>query len=342
MTRAPANAMTQNNAFSLIRFFLFCLHGVRLHCGYAIFLVALPSLLGIGLLWAVKALIDDVFVAQQFDLLPQLLALYAAIGLGKAAISYFAARIDASVMERITLAVRVRLFDHLLRLSPGSSPQQNNGDLLTRLSGDADRVEVLIYSAPLSVWADAVAVMLFTASLFALSWKLTVCALALSPLFLLAGLLTAKRIRRMARVGRWRTAQWTSMAEERLNALLTVQAAGAETFETAAFARLCNKTRKADVNVAGLHAATAALVDLAAVGGGMVLLLAGALSIRNGELSPGALIAFLGALGSLFGPIRSIARTPGRFLEAAARAQRIRDLLETQSLVADTSRGTSG
>src|SRR5436309_14045741 len=127
--------MTEHrNLISLIRYFLPCLEGIRGRWVQAALLLALASLFGAGLLWAVKSLIDEVFVAQQFDSLPLLLTLYLIIGLGKAASSYLATRLDAAVMERIALRLRVRLYDHILRQSPGSSTRHNNGDLLTRPS----------------------------------------------------------------------------------------------------------------------------------------------------------------------------------------------------------------
>src|SRR5205814_1521100 len=129
-------------------------------------------------------------------------------------------------------------------LSPGSLPRHNSGDLLTRLSGDVERVEFLIYSGPLALCADIFAAVLFTASLFVLSWKLTLCAILVSPLFLVVGLGWAGRVRRTARVARRQTARWTDMAEERLNAMPTVQAAGAEGFETLAFERRCQAARQ--------------------------------------------------------------------------------------------------
>src|ERR1051325_3776704 len=92
---------------SLIRYFLPCLEEIRVRWAQAALLLILPPLLGVGLLWAVKNLIDQVFVAQHFDSLPLLLTLYAIIGLGKAATSYFSARLDVSVMERIALKLRV-------------------------------------------------------------------------------------------------------------------------------------------------------------------------------------------------------------------------------------------
>ena len=326
--------MTEHrNLISLIRYFVPYLDGLRGRCAQAALLLALPSLFGAGLLWAVKSLIDEVFVAQQFDHLPLLLALYLIIGVGKAASSFLATRLDAAVMERIALKIRVRLYNHILRLSPGSLTRHNNGDLLTRLSGDVERVEYLIYSGPLALFADVFAAALFIGSLLVLSWKLTLCALLVAPFFLLISLTWAGRIRRTARVARRQTARWTDIAEERLNAMPMIQAAGAEQFETLAFERRCESALKSEINVAKVQALSAVLIDVVAVVGGLAILAFGALSIRNGELTAGTLIAFLGALGSLYGPIRSIAKAPGRFQQAAARAQRVRDILDTPSLV---------
>jgi ABC-type multidrug transport system fused ATPase/permease subunit len=44
-------------------------------------------------------------------------------------------------------------------------------------------------------------------------------------------------------------------------------------------------------------------------------------------------MAFLGAVGSLYGPARGLAKIPSRFQRAAAGAQRVADLLDTHSLV---------
>jgi ATP-binding cassette, subfamily B, bacterial len=228
--------MTEHrNLISLIRYFLPCLAGIRGRWAQAALLLALPSLFGAGLLWAVKLLIDEVFVAQRFEHLPLFLALYLFIGVGKALVSYLASRLDVAVMERIALKIRVRLYSHILRLSPGSLTRHNNGDLLTRLSGDVERVEYLIYSGPLALFADVFAAALFVGSLLILSWKLTLCALLVAPPFLFISLTWAGRIRRTARVARRQTARWTDIAEERLKRDADDSGGGRGAFRNAGF-----------------------------------------------------------------------------------------------------------
>jgi ABC-type multidrug transport system fused ATPase/permease subunit len=71
---------------------------------------------------------------------------------------------------------------------------------------------------------------------------------------------------------------------------------------------------------------------IAAIGGLLVIGL-GAYEIHSGALTVGTFMAFLGAVGSLYGPARGLAKAPGRFQRASAGAQRVADLLDTCSLV---------
>jgi ABC-type multidrug transport system fused ATPase/permease subunit len=98
--------------------------------------------------------------AHAFEQLPLLIAIYLAITVGKVAVSYASTRLDASIIAQITQSVRVDLYRHAMKLSPGTI-RHSIGDLLTRLSGDAERVEYLIYTGLLGLCADVLAVIVF-------------------------------------------------------------------------------------------------------------------------------------------------------------------------------------
>jgi len=102
--------------------------------------------------------------------LPLLIAIYLAITVAKLAVSYASTRLDAAIIAQITQSVRVDLYRHAMKLSPGTM-RHSIGDLLTRLSGDAERVEYLIYTgcsafAPTS-WLSSYS----GRSCLALSWQ---------------------------------------------------------------------------------------------------------------------------------------------------------------------------
>jgi ABC-type multidrug transport system fused ATPase/permease subunit len=53
------------------------------------------------------------------------------------------------------------------------------------------------------------------------------------------------------------------------------------------------------------------------------------------QLTVGSLVAFLGSVGSLYSPLRSLAKSSGRFQRAAVGAQRVSDLLKIPSMVVE-------
>jgi ABC-type multidrug transport system fused ATPase/permease subunit len=297
-----------------------------------VLLVAMPALGG-ALLWLLKVVVDDVLVSGRLDLLFPLAGLYGLLVSGRAILEYLQTRLEAHVSEALVRDLRTDLFAHLLGLSPGSLRDRTAGDLVTHLEGDVDRLEALIFSAVVSVLDDLASALFYLVFLMALSWKLTLLALCAVPLLVLAAVRYAPRVRRAHRITRRRASSLGALAETTLNLLPSVQAFGAQGFERRRFAAAADRARKAELCAVSVQATLSLVIDMAAAAGTLLLIVAGAMEMRRGGLSLGTLAAFIGSLGSLYGPIRGLARTTARFQRAAAGAQRVADLLDTPSLV---------
>ena len=292
-------------------------------------------LLGILLLSTTKNLIDWVFVGGFTGLLGKLLMTYAAIVATRVVADFLYTLVDARLMEQIETDVRADLFAHLLRLPSGSLRKSGTGDLISHLSGDVGRVEYLVYSGPAAVITNAVAACCYLAFLVTLSWKLSLLALVLAPVLVLANLRTSNQVRRVSRTARRLHTRWTSEAEERLSATPMIHVFGAERFEAARFRRRCELAQAAELRGVALQARVSAFTSVAGGAAGVVMIAVGALEIQSGALSVGALVAFLGSVGSLHGPVQSLGRAWSRFHKAAAGAERVAELLDTVSPLDD-------
>ena len=299
----------------------------------SLLLVLIAPVLGGALLWLLKLVVDEVLVGGRLDLLFPYAGLYGALVALRAILDYAQTCIEAAAAERLVLDLRTTLYAHLLRLSPGSLRDRAAGDLIAHLDGDVDRVESLIYSAVLSIVDDLASVAFYLVFLLLLSWKLTLLALVVVPILILAAIRMAPRVRRAHRVSRRRASAWMSLAETTLNALTAVQAFGAEREEDRRFAAASERSRKADLQAAVVQAGLSFVIEIAAAAGTLLLVVVGALELRRGTLTLGTLAAFLGSLGSLYSPIRGLARTTARFQRAAAGGQRVASLLDSASLV---------
>src|ERR1700753_897779 len=84
----------------IARFMPFAL-AVWPRAGLAAAFVLVDPLLGVALLWLMKGLIDQVFIAQKIESLPFLAAGYIGLVTANALVNYAMSRIEAGVIEQI-------------------------------------------------------------------------------------------------------------------------------------------------------------------------------------------------------------------------------------------------
>ena len=319
----------------LIRRFLPYLHAVSWQIAIAAALMVLSPLISIVLLWLMKLLIDDVFVAKNIGLLPMLAIGYVILVGAKLIIDYSLTRVEAAISEQIDQNARVDLYRHLISLSPGSLKKYGVGDLLAHLDADVEYIEVLIYSGPVGVIFNVLTGVYFIGFLLILNWELTLVALLSAPLLALVSWRWSPLVRRVARISRRKATIWVARAEERLGATAVISAFNAQAIETQTFEAQCTAARVASLRAVALQAWLTLIMEVIGAIGGFVVLAVGTYEMYVGSLTIGTLIAFLGSVGSLYSPVSSLARSPAKFQRAAASVQRVVDLLDTPSLVVD-------
>ena len=328
------------NLISLCRQNLRHLAPIRGRVALAALLSALSPLLGVFTLELVSRLTDTVFVQRRLADLQGFLLAYGLIMTVRMVRDYVSARNEVFVTESIARTVRRNVFSHLIRLSPGSLKEMRVGDMLTHLSSDAERIEQIIYSLPLSIVMSVASATIYATFLIALSWKLTLCALVIGPVL---GLISAKasaKTRRLSRLARRRRGSMTSFAEERLNNVSHVQTFAMEAQESDRYDRLGAKAMRTELLTVARGALIGLQSEMVQTIGGMAVIGLGAMEVGAGRMSVGALIAFLGSVGSLYSPVKSLAKAWGRAQRASVSAERIAGLLATQSEVTEPAAPT--
>lgn len=295
----------------------------------------LNPVIAVLLIWLMKLLIDEVFVARKLQLLPSFALAYVGLVAAKLLADYALTRIGAAIAEQIHQNLRVNLYRHLISVSVGSLRKYSVGDLLSRLGSDVERIAFLIYGGPVGVVFNILYAVFFVGFLFVLDWRLTLCALLSAPLLAYLSVRSSSRVRRTATILRRKATAWVARAEERLGATQVVQAFQAEAAETSAFEVQCAAARSAELRSVAVQAWLTLLVETVGAVGGLLILAVGAYEMYGERLTVGALIAFLGSVGSLYSPISSLAKTSAQFQNAAAGAQRVVELLDTPSLVVE-------
>jgi ABC-type multidrug transport system fused ATPase/permease subunit len=288
---------------------------------------ALSPLLETAGIWGFKRIVDEVLVPRALAPLGPLALLVSSLLLAEAAASSADRLLSAWASESFLLALRTRVFRHLLDLPPTNLEGRPLGDLLARLDGDAEAVGAFLLSGLGGAFADAFRVVFFVGALARLDLALTAAALAAVPLFALAARRFARGIRDAARLERRHQGGALAVAQEGLSAAALVQAFGREDLLRRRFEDEARAGMRAHLAGTRQRALLSPLLDVVDLAGGLTVIVLGTWALAHGRLTLGGLLVFLTYLGKLYPPTRALGGLAGRAAVAGAAAERIAELL---------------
>ena len=180
---------------------------------------------------AVRTMIDQGFaqgggaaIDRAFLLL---FAVAVALALATAARFFFVSLLG----ERVVADLRERLYAHLIALDAGFHARNRSGELVSRLTADAELLRSVVGSSMSVALRSTVTVVGSLAMLFVTAPRLAAFALVGIPLAVLPIVIGGRRLKKMSRVSQDRVADANTLANETLGAIRTVQAHAREPYE---------------------------------------------------------------------------------------------------------------
>jgi len=300
--------------------------------------------------WPLKLVIDNVLGHQPTPRLltsvlpgsssPQGLLVWAAGGtvavfLLATASSTLYTYLSLRVGQRMTFDLAADLFEHLQRLSLMFHSRRLLGDMIARVTGDSYCLSNLVTNALIPVVQALVMLVAMFAVMWTLEPTLALVALGVIPFLAVTIRHMAKPIMERTRERRDLEGEMIAVVEQTLGAVAAVQAFTREPIEVQRFRHYAGRTVTAYLRstLAGIWFEwVAGLVT--AVGAAAVIYLGGDLALR-GKLSPGTIIVFLSYLSSLYDPLDTLTSTTTTVQSAAAEADRVMEILETEPDIQD-------
>ncbi|ADV27186.1 lipid A ABC exporter family, fused ATPase and inner membrane subunits [Pseudoxanthomonas suwonensis 11-1] len=297
-----------------------------------LFALALSSAATLSLPVAVRHMIDRGFsggesINQAFAVL---FVVAVALALATAARFFFVSLLG----ERVVADLRQRLYGHLIGLDPAFHDRSRSGELVSRLSADAELLRSVIGTTMSVALRSSVTVVGSLAMLFVTSPRLAMYSLVGIPLSVLPIVLGARRLSKASRASQDRVADANALAAESLGAVRTVQAYAREPYERERFGEALRiAVATARRRIAAQSMVTAAAIVL--IFGAIVLVLwSGAHDVVAGTMSAGTLGQFV--LYALIGggSVGALAEVWNELQRAAGGMGRISELLHEQPAVA--------
>lgn len=309
---------------------------VRRHTGlFVAWLIALAcsSAATLSLPVAFKTMIDQGFaqggggaIDRAFMLL---FAVAVALALATAARFFFVSLLG----ERVVADLRERLYSHLITLDAGFHDRSRSGELVSRLTADAELLRGVIATSMSVALRSLVTFIGSIAMLFVSSPHLAAYALIGIPLAVLPIVIGGRRLKRISRASQDRVADANTLANETLGAVATVQAHGREPYELGRFRealRIAVATARRRIQAQAWVTAIAIVLVFGAI---TLVLWSGAHDVVDGRMSAGTLGQFV--LYALIGggSIGSLAEVWNEVQRASGGMGRIGELLEETSAI---------
>ncbi len=290
--------------------------------------------------WPLAFLVDEVLGRRRSDASFELLVIVVvvavvALAVLEAGVGFVRTYLMQTVGQKVAFRIRVALYEHLQRLSLAFHDRAQTGELMTRVTRDADPVQELVTDNLLEAVASALLGVGMVVITLTLDWRLSLVLLAMTPLMAVTNARFRRRIKAAEVQARNREGDMTSLTQETLASMRLVKVFGRERHETARFESAGGQALAANLALSRTESAFSSWLGVVPSLGLAALLALGAHEVRAGRLELGELLVFTSYLRDFYGPTRALSRLAAKASRTSVRAERIAEILATPLAVTD-------
>src|SRR5438874_161464 len=260
---------------------------------------------------------------------------FLAAGLANWGMTYAQTYLTGWVGERMLADLRLRLFEHLQRLSLGFYERNRAGVIISRLTNDVEAIDQLVTDGVTTLVQSTLTLAGTAVLLFVLDWRLALATLAVIPLMSVATVIFRVRSTRAYRAVRERLGLVTATLAEDIAGMRVVQAFTREEANTQNFRNVSERYRDSNMETVVLNGLYFPFVDLLSSIALAVVLGYGGHLYFNGDVTLGTLFAFMLYVQNFFDPVQQLSQLYNTFLSATAALDKIVDVLDQEPQVTD-------
>ena len=283
--------------------------------------------------WLMKHVVDGVLIRKDSVMLNLLVVSLIALFTMKALCGYGQKYLMGWVGQRIVMDMRVAAYAHLQTLSLKFINDKRVGELLSRVTNDANMLQMTVTNVAVDLVIQGVSCVAMLSYCLYLNWQLMLYTLLILPVVVLVLKQASETLRKVGRNMQQCVADLSAVAEEALSAIRIVRAFATEEIELARFEK--SNKQNFDVIIQGVkvNAILNGAVEVLLIVALALILWLGGRQVLADAMSPGELIAFLGTLGFLASPINNFTRAVSQLQFGFAAAERIFSLLDNDDRV---------
>lgn len=230
--------------------------------------------------------------------------------------------------------LRERIFGHIMSLHIGYHDRAQTGQLMSRSSSDLNQIQMFVVMIPITL-SNLAMIGAVVVILFVTDWFLAVLALVSLPFIQVLGRRFSSAIHPAMLAVQAEQAELATVVEETVAGVRVVKGFGAERVQATKLRTAADDIRRESITAARIRARFLPAMELLPQIGLIAVLWFGGNRVIDGALSIGELALFNVYVALLVWPLRMIGMTIAFAQRAAAALQRVNEVLDIDTLVAD-------
>lgn len=302
-----------------------------------LFLIVIDALISVANPLIFREIINHGIIDKRIDIIIRFALLIVGLALADAGLSIGQNYISAKIGQDLVFDMRTKIFAQIQKMPLAFFTRVQTGALMSRLNGDVKDAQQSFTDVLSTVIGNLISVSFVLVAMFLLSWRLTLVALLLLPLFILPARWFGKKLQALALEGYKLNAQMNIIMVERFNvagALLS-KLFGLPEKENAKFAKKASRVR--DIGITQeLYARffKVALTLIAALGIALAYGWGGVMAVRQ-ALDVGTVIALTSYLNRLYGPLTSLSNINVDVMTALVSFERVFEILDIKPMITE-------
>lgn len=280
--------------------------------------------------WIIKDIVDEVLAEKNIQMLYWVIAAILVIFLIRGVTTFGNRYLMGYIGQRVVTDLRKRLFAHLQRLSISYYDKRRTGEIMSNLTNDISALQSAIVDNFVSLVQELAIFIGSFVSMIYLQWKLTVLCLVIVPMVSFIIKFFGKKLHKSGKNVQEKLADVTAMLQEVIQGVRIVRSFNRSDYEIQRFDDVNEANFKANVRTIRQSSQLTPFVEFFSAIAITVIIWYGGLSVIDGIMTSGELIAFLIYAINLANPTRRIAEAVGNIQKSLGAADRVFAILDTE------------
>ena len=294
---------------------------------------ALASAGTVVLPWIIKDLVDQVLSEKDAEKLTYIALSVVVIFLFRGFFFYGQSYLISYVGQRVVIDIRREVFKKIQRLSMAFYDKNKTGTIMSYVTNDVNALQTGLVDNIVEMITEGVILVASIVAMIYLDWKLFLFSLCTFPVVIMFIDFFGKKIRASGGKIQGATADLTSVLQEVVSSARVIKSFVREEYEINRFEEQNMHNFRAQMKYVKLSATLTPTIEFVAAIGVTMILWFGGNSVIDGDITAGALVAFLTYAVNISNPIKRLSRVIANIQKALAAADRVFDVLDLPELI---------